>query len=275
MLSFKTRLRKRSIPRSGKQTRKTKPRYIRITTHPLTSQNNFQSTGFQAPALPELVTALPLGVASVEERDRALNMQSRIERQNAGILSAKERLLKTIAKRNKKRKILDQYQRSQQYKSEQEWQDGIPPEEEEGELLRELGFMTKPTVKNNSRNEQLKALLEDSLSGNGQPVIGWRAPRLYTLLQPMVRKYDPAAPVSQVETQQEGHQQRRNVYKQQQTDMTGVTPSSAEIKDALPETAEPLPMKAPPPFHGYLRPYVINPRYHHLFLQKHFQVHSI
>ena len=81
--------------------------------------------------------------------------------------------------------------------------------------------------------------------GNGVIESGWRAPRLHKLIRPLKRFEIEEEPDKIIEDQQQALDDRRSMYKDEQTRQRGTIPPKAMIERAMPKLAEPLAANKP------------------------------
>lgn len=76
--------------------------------------------------------------------------------------------------------------------------------------------------------------------GDGIINSGWRAPRLHKLIRPLKRFEIEEEPDKIIEDQQQALDDRRSMYKDEQTRQRGTTPPKDMIERAMPKLAEPF-----------------------------------
>lgn len=82
--------------------------------------------------------------------------------------------------------------------------------------------------------------LNDIFAGNGVINSGWRAPRLHKLIRPLKRFEIEEEPDKIIEDQQQALDDRRSMYKDEQTRQRGTTPPKDMVDRAMPKLAEPF-----------------------------------
>lgn len=82
---------------------------------------------------------------------------------------------------------------------------------------------------------------------------GWRAPRLHKLIRPLKRFEIDETPDKIIEDQKQALDDRRAMYKDEQTHQRGAPPPKGMIERAMPKLAEPFSGVRPVPQH-YIRP---------------------
>ena len=82
---------------------------------------------------------------------------------------------------------------------------------------------------------------------HGGSINGWRAPRLHKLVRPLKRFMIEENPDKIIEDQKQALDDRRAMYKDEQTFQRGTTPPKDMIERAMPKLAEPILAKAPFP----------------------------
>lgn len=240
------------------------PRY-KIRSRPLYFRNPFWSTYANLPSLPVQTTILdlpePLDLdspeffKSVEARDKALEIQRAIERQNAQAWTTKEAKLHRLleAENKRKKKFLDD--KLLQYYAEYADEGGVPPEFQEEvaayyrthadaearhtaylEALRERKRKKQAREREQFETEQRREReYRELFSGHG-----WRARPLHTLIRPYKDMEDDPTPKEQVDHQQEEIDARQNHFTHRYEERYGKAPSHETTKQAMPEMAAPV-----------------------------------
>lgn len=97
-----------------------------------------------------------------------------------------------------------------------------------------------------AEEENIQALFEElpyfneDFWGNGVINSGWRAPRLHKLVRPLKRFEIEEEPDKIIEDQQQALDDRRSMYKDEQTRQRGTTPPKDMVDRAMPKLAEPF-----------------------------------
>ena len=104
-------------------------------------------------------------------------------------------------------------------------------------LLQQITRDPNPT-----EEESTRALFEELPFYDGEGVInsGWRAPRLHKLVRPLKRFEIEEEPDKIIEDQQQALDDRRSMYKDEQTRQRGTTPPKDMVERAMPKLAEPF-----------------------------------
>lgn len=238
----------------------------KIRSFPLVIRNPFWTTFANLPSLPVHSTVLdlpepidmdsPQFFKSVEARDKALEIQRAIERQNAKAYNEKEAELQEILKAEQKRRDDFLHNRIIQYYAENAEEDGVPPEFDEEVTAY---YATHPGVREqraalNARRKEIRdrkqrekyardmeRLQEDSRNWWwGSSGHGWKARPLHTLLRPYKYMEDDPSPKEQVDQQQDAIDARQNLFNRRYEERYGKTPSRETTKEAMPEIAAPV-----------------------------------
>ena len=90
------------------------------------------------------------------------------------------------------------------------------------------------------RRNFFSSLLGEFYEGNGVINSGWRAPRLHKLIRPLKRFEIEEEPDKIIEDQQQALDDRRSMYKDEQTRQRGTTPPKDMVERAMPKLAEPF-----------------------------------
>lgn len=95
---------------------------------------------------------------------------------------------------------------------------------------------------NPTEEESTRALFEELPFYDGEGVInsGWRAPRLHKLVRPLKRFEIEEEPDKIIEDQQQALDDRRSMYKDEQTRQRGTAPPKDMVERAMPKLAEPF-----------------------------------
>lgn len=88
--------------------------------------------------------------------------------------------------------------------------------------------------------ENLPDLSDFFEKGYGVIESGWRAPRLHRLIRPLKRFEIEEEPDKIIEDQQQALDDRRSMYKDEQTRQRGTTPPKDMVERAMPKLAEPF-----------------------------------
>ena len=203
---------------------------------------------------------LPQGYKSADARSKLLTAQRKIQMQNAGILSEKDKALQQLATWDQQRKMYEQRKKLVEYFALRDDEDSVPAEFQEEVLAY---YNLHPEVRDQVRRarEQYKELQKKKREQYGKPegkvnVLdqgsnqqaqghGWKAPRLHSLLSPMKRIEPLLTAEELVEQQKNELDERQKLYKDQQTEERGIAPPSDMVKRAMPETAEPTMLPIP------------------------------
>ena len=111
------------------------------------------------------------------------------------------------------------------------------------------GLLQKITRDPNATEEERRAeerrLAEERMmslfdEGYGAINSGWRAPRLHRLVRPLKRFEIEEEPDKIIEDQQQALDDRRSMYKDEQTRQRGTTPPKDMVERAMPKLAEPF-----------------------------------
>lgn len=117
--------------------------------------------------------------------------------------------------------------------------DPNPTEEEERRLVEEMA-----RAEEERRAQEFRELYEQYMrerdTGEGVINSGWRAPRLHKLVRPLKRFEIEEGPDKIIEDQQQALDDRRSMYKDEQTKQRGTAPPKDMIERAMPKLAEPF-----------------------------------
>ena len=245
----------------------------KIRSYPLIIRNPFWTGFANLPSLPVQTTILdlpepldlesPQFFKSVEARDKALEIQRAIERQNARAWTEKEAKLRRVleAENKRKEKYLDD--KIIQYYAEYADEGGIPPEYQEevmgyykqvpGAEARHKAYLESLIAKRRKQEDLERQRYFHDLNqranfdtlfpegAEGRPFgYGWRARPLHTLLRPYKHMEEDPTPKEQVEHQQEEIDARQNHFTHRYEDRYGKPPSHETTKQAMPELAAPV-----------------------------------
>lgn len=83
-------------------------------------------------------------------------------------------------------------------------------------------------------------VMGEDVMGEGVIESGWRAPRLHKLIRPLKRFEIEEEPDKIIEDQQQALDDRRSMYKDEQTRQRGTTPPKDMVERAMPKLAEPF-----------------------------------
>jgi hypothetical protein len=164
---------------------------------------------------------------------------------NAGM---KER----VAEKRKKRKEKEEREETKKLRQKSYWQTSsapfssiIPSAPSSTRYTTNTGLLQHttrdPTPTDEDRWEAfLKELDEGAAEGNGFINSGWRAPRLHKLVRPLKRFEIEEEPDKIIEDQQQALDDRRSMYKDEQTRQRGTAPPKDMVERAMPKLAEPF-----------------------------------
>lgn len=258
------------------------------------------------------VAALPGGVTNLQDMEKESDIARQIERYNAGILSEEHRKQKALMEIAKKRKQSEYTQKIIQWLAETDELDEVPREfaeevekyysknggedkkaevqrkrklrrdreeaKERNRLFKQSYWQSNPmtavlqprtgTSEHFSTNTGLINPYETTAIGGG-----WRAPRLHKLVRPLKRFEIKETPDKIVEEQKQALDDRRTLYKDEQTEQRGVAPPKDMVERAMPKLAEPILALRPIP-QVFTRPdYRITP-HPFVFPKKKYMVHT-
>lgn len=258
------------------------------------------------------IAALPEGVANLNDMEKESDIARQIERYNAGILDEEHRKQKALMRLAKKRKQSEYTQKVIQWLAETDELDEVPrefaeevekyyhdnggddkkaevqrrrkarrdrEEEKERDLLfkqtywqsNPMSAVLQPRMGTSTRfttNTGLINPYESNAMGGG-----WRAPRLHKLVRPLKRFEIKETPDKIVEEQKQALDDRRTLYKDEQTEQRGVAPPKDMVERAMPKLAEPILALRPIP-QVFTRPdYKITP-HPFVFPKKKYMVHT-
>lgn len=210
---------------------------------------------------------LPAGVQSVEDRDRNQDAMRKIQRQSAGIRSAKDRQLLKLAKLEELRRRNLRLEKNIQYLAEHADEDGVPAEFQEEvaeyyklhpgarevrdrfvaahrQMLEERRKAGKDAIdrydfKNLDSYDPITGLPtfdDDEKAGHGS--FGVRAARLHNLVRPIKHMRPLEKPEEMADERKKEVEDLQDEYKKQQTELRGVPPPSDMAKRAFPDSAE-------------------------------------
>ena len=243
---------------------------------PLLFTNPFYSTGPKT-KLKNTVNALPTGVYSVEARDLALDKKRDRERLRTGALSAKQLRLKAVKKVQMKRKWLDAIKKLVQSKglsdelaqnihaltnTSNQWNTNAARVDELERRMRQEIDAAMPLATVNQKNAALslyKAAVDmanenateaanDPLARRRRGLFGrgmeklLRVPRIFEITKPDANRFSIPSEIAmgldrEREKWKEGQQES---FRENFIAKHGVAPKHDIVKEAFPNTAEPL-----------------------------------
>lgn len=116
------------------------------------------------------------------------------------------------------------------------------PTEEERRLAEEEMARAEEERQAREFQEAIEQYMRERAQDTGEGVInsGWRAPRLHKLVRPLKRFEIEEEPDKIIEDQQQALDDRRSMYKDEQTKQRGTAPPKDMIERAMPKLAEPF-----------------------------------
>ena len=173
---------------------------------------------------------LPRGVRSVEDRDKLMSTQRKVERQNAGILDEKEQIMRTFAKKNAERLKDERRKQLVQWYSEEKDMDSVPVEFQEEVRFRRYQIGAQPVRKGELEKLQKKA------------AEGYKVVRLYEQYSKQPIANPENLPIS---VRKELEKSMQAYYKEQfienyKNEHNGEYPTKAQVEEALPKLAQPF-----------------------------------
>ena len=259
------------------------------------------------------IAALPGGVTNLDDMAKENDVARQIERFNAGILDEEHRKQKALMEIAKKRKQSEYTQKIIQWLAETDELDEVPREfaeevekyyrdSDDPDLKQEVQRKRKARRAREEEKERKRLFRQSYWQGNPltavlQPRIGssthfstntgltnpfdddyisgsgWRAPRLHKLVRPLKRFVIEETPDQIVEQQKQALDDRRTLYKDEQTEQRGVTPPKDMVERAMPKLAEPILALKPIP-QVFTRPEFRITPHPFVFPKKKYMVHT-
>lgn len=203
---------------------------------------------------------LPSGVASLEKLQKQRDVAHQIQQFNAKILDDDQRAMKSLSEFMEKKKKIELRKKIVQWLAETDDLDEVPTEYREA--VADYYKEKYPTE--SDRNKHIKDIEDkrrekkkkitpkdladynarvyysnmdrDTLSPAGY---GWRAPRLHRLVRP-IKEIEVDDPEKIIEDQKDSLEERREFYKNFQTEQRGIQPPKDMVERAIPKMAEPI-----------------------------------
>lgn len=214
--------------------RKRTPR-VKITRKTLSFPNPFKYVIYQKPNTRTITSKLNMSdaVTSLERADEERDVQKRIQRYNAGILSQREHAIKALNKLEQERKMKKMLQKAMQAQNltdEQRQQLGNINVDNISRLLVSANEPEKNKVDATNLAQELLSINE-----MGSGVIP-----LYKRLKPSTRIAAQPPKPEQHEQQQDMRDLRKSDFKKRFLLQHGIPPPASIVKESYPDTAEPL-----------------------------------